>query len=230
MFYVITLDHARAPIKLNVIRPNMRLAAPTARKTPRAYHHGDLREALIAAAMAEVQANGADGVNFSALARTVGVSQAAPYRHFADRDELLAAVAAEAFRSFSASLAAEMQKASRRSPVGQLAHAYLGLGVKQIGLYRLMYGLHLVQRSSIGSELQVAVEMGFREILAIMGEGTDAQLRERIALGLWTSLHGVVMLVDQGLFPLKTRKVTTENLVDDFVAAAERAIAAAKPR
>ena len=62
-----------------------------------AYHHGDLRNALIAAALAAVEQDGPDAVSLRDLAQNLGVSRAAPYRHFEDRDALLAAVAARRF-------------------------------------------------------------------------------------------------------------------------------------
>ena len=62
-----------------------------------AYHHGDLKSALISAALAAVEQNGPDAVSLRDLAQSLGVSRAAPYRHFADRDALLAAVAAKGF-------------------------------------------------------------------------------------------------------------------------------------
>ena len=65
--------------------------------TVRPYHHGDLRRHLVEAARAEVDEFGAEGVVLTRLASTCGVSVAAPYRHFVNRDALLAAVAAEGF-------------------------------------------------------------------------------------------------------------------------------------
>ena len=73
-----------------------------ARKALNAYHHGDLRDALVQAALHEVELGGPEAISISALAKILGVSQPAPYKHFADRETLLTAVTAEAFRQFSA--------------------------------------------------------------------------------------------------------------------------------
>src|SRR5262245_24899834 len=71
-----------------------RSARPSA-KAGGAYHHGDLRQALLDAAYAQVDAEGADSLSLAGLAKSLGVSQPAPYRHFADRGALLAAVATQ---------------------------------------------------------------------------------------------------------------------------------------
>src|ERR1043165_9429175 len=86
-----------------------------ARKPQNTYHHGDLRGALIKAALRDAEQGGPEAISIKALAKELGVSQPAPYRHFADRDALLTAVTAEAFREFSAMLREAMAKASKQS-------------------------------------------------------------------------------------------------------------------
>ena len=71
-----------------------------ARKPVHIYHHGDLRDALVQAALAEAEAGGPEAISISALAKKLGVSQPAPYKHFADRESLLTAVTAVALRKF----------------------------------------------------------------------------------------------------------------------------------
>src|SRR5215831_21047095 len=100
------------------------MAGP-ARKPLNTYHHGDLREALVQAALREVEQGGPEAISIKALAKTLGVSQPAPYRHFADRDALLAAVTAEAFRQFAAMLREAMAKPSKTSRLSRLAQATL---------------------------------------------------------------------------------------------------------
>src|SRR5436305_925158 len=72
---------------------------------PRAYHHGNLKEALLRAALDLIAQKGTAGFTFAEAARSAGVSPAAPYRHFRDRDELLASVALRGFEQFDAALA-----------------------------------------------------------------------------------------------------------------------------
>ena len=201
-------------------------AAAQTRKPVKAYHHGDLSDALVAAALRMAEAEGPEAVSISALARELGVTQAAPYRHFADRDALLAAAAAEAFRAFASTLRTAVAKSSRRTPLERMARAYLAFGQERAGLYRLMYGARLVERSAVGSELQRAVEDGFLSMLDLYGPATDVKARETIALKFWAALHGVTMLADQGFLPLKIRKLTADDLAAAYVRDAERDIVA----
>src|SRR5881409_1724665 len=71
---------------------------------PRGYHHGNLKEALLRAALELIAKKGPAGFTFAEAARWAGVSAAAPYRHFRDRDELLASVALRGFQQFEAAL------------------------------------------------------------------------------------------------------------------------------
>ena len=75
------------------------------RHTPRGYHHGNLKEALVRAALDLIAEKGPAGFTFADAARSAGVSPAAPYRHFRDRDALLADVARRGFEEFTAALA-----------------------------------------------------------------------------------------------------------------------------
>src|ERR1700753_53209 len=101
------------------------------RKPRQSYHHGDLREALIQAALREAEQGGPEAISIKALAKTIGVSQPAPYRHFADRDALLVAVTAEAFRQFNTTLREALAKSSRRSKLSRLAQAALVFGLER---------------------------------------------------------------------------------------------------
>src|SRR6266481_4384117 len=110
-----------------------------ARKPLNTYHHGDLRDALVQAALQQVELGGPEAVSISALAKKLGVSQPAPYRHFADRETLLTAVTAEAFRQFSATLRESIGKPSTRSKLSRFALAMLDFGLRRNGIYRLMF-------------------------------------------------------------------------------------------
>src|SRR6476619_1608166 len=94
-----------------------------ARKPLNTYHHGDLRDALVHAAFQEAEQGGPEAINISALAKKLGVSQPAPYRHFADREALLEAVTAEAFRQFTATLREAIGKPSKQSKLSRFAQA-----------------------------------------------------------------------------------------------------------
>ena len=99
------------------------MPARPARKPLHIYHHGDLRDALVQAALAEAERGGPEAINISALAKKLGVSQPAPYKHFADRETLMAAVTVEAFRQFTASLRESIARPSKRAKLSRRAHA-----------------------------------------------------------------------------------------------------------
>jgi AcrR family transcriptional regulator len=204
------------------------------RKPFKTYHHGDLREALIQAALREVELGGPEAISIKALAKQLGVSQPAPYRHFADREALLAAVTAEAFRQLSAILREAMAKASRQSKLSRLAQATLDFGLRRNGIYRLMFASRTVSCAAQGSELHEATRETFALVIEALEAPAVGYLRERQALKIWAALHGVVMLAEQGLFTGEAAHATREELVEDFVnetkAALARAIRAARRR
>src|SRR6202453_4382646 len=94
-----------APTDVKTFHMSWSKDEPGEREEPRGYHHGNLREALIRAALELIAKKGAAGFTFAEAARFAGVSPAAPYRHFRDREELLANVALRGFEQFEAALA-----------------------------------------------------------------------------------------------------------------------------
>jgi AcrR family transcriptional regulator len=126
------------------------------RKPENTYHHGDLRDALVKAALKEAEQGGPEAISIKALAKELGVSQPAPYRHFADRDALLEAVTAEAFRQFNAILQEAIRKPSKRSKLSRFAQAALDFGLKRNGIYRLMFASRIMACAAKDCELHVA--------------------------------------------------------------------------
>jgi AcrR family transcriptional regulator len=195
-----------------------------ARKAVNTYHHGDLREALVKAALREVEQSGPEAISIKALAKKLGVSQPAPYRHFADREALLAAVTAEAFRQFSALLRESIQKPSKRSKLSRLARTTLDFGLRHNGVYRLMFASRIMACASRDSELHRVGQETFGLVLEALEAPTIGLLRERYALKIWAALHGVVMLAEQGLLTGQVAHMTREELVEDIVEQTKRAL------
>jgi AcrR family transcriptional regulator len=187
------------------------------RKPQNAYHHGDLRDALVQAALQDVEGGGPEAVNISALAKKLGVSQPAPYRHFADREALLVAVTAEAFRQFNVLLRDEIEKPSKRSKLSRLAQAALAFGLRRHGVYRLMFASRTMACAPEDSDLHDAARETYALLLEAMEAPAAGLVRERHALQVWAALHGVVMLAEQGLLSGKLAQITREQLVDDIV-------------
>ena len=197
------------------------------RKALNTYHHGDLRDALVQAAFQEAERGGPEAINISALAKKLGVSQPAPYRHFADREALLEAVTAEGFRQFNVILRELIDKPSKQSKLSRFAQATLAFGLQRNGIYRLMFASRTMASAPKGSDLHKAA----METLALLVESMEAPavglLRERQAMKMWASLHGVVMLAEQGLLTGQVGGATREELVEDMVQEAKLALSVA---
>ena len=197
------------------------------RKPLNTYHHGDLRDALVHAALREAEQGGPEAISLKALAKQLGVSQPAPYRHFADREALLAAVTAEAFRQFSAVMREAISRPSKRSKLSRFAQASLDFGLRRNGIYRLMFASRVMACASKDSELHTAAMETFALVLEALEAPAVGLLRERFALQIWAALHGVVMLAEQGLLTGKVANVTREELVEDFVQQTKMALSLA---
>jgi len=166
-------------------------------KAPDAYHHGDLRAALIAAAREALETTAPEAISLKALALRLGVSQPAPYRHFQNRDALLAAVAADGFVRFREALMQAQDAAPPGEQFLRACLAYLEFGRANKGVYRLMFAsslLHSTHDEALGQASGAA--------FAFLVEGTArAAPPERvypIAVWIWSTLHGLVMLEAQG--------------------------------
>src|SRR5271157_4406083 len=114
---------------------------PGERDEPRGYHHGNLREALIRAALDLIAKKGPAGFTFAEAARFAGVSPAAPYRHFRDRDELMASVALRGFEQFEAALAKAWDggRPNAFAALDRLGKAYLEFARGQPAFYAAMF-------------------------------------------------------------------------------------------
>ncbi|QOZ24708.1 TetR/AcrR family transcriptional regulator [Bradyrhizobium sp. CCBAU 51753] len=194
------------------------------RKPFKTYHHGDLREALIQAALQEVELGGPEAISIKALAKQLGVSQPAPYRHFADRDALLQAVTAEAFRQFNVMMREVIEAPGKGSKLSRFAQASLAFGLQRHGIYRLMFASRTMACAPEGSELHTAA----METLALLIESFEAPavglLRERQALKIWAGLHGIVMLAEQGLLTGEVAQISIEELADEIVEQTKQAL------
>jgi AcrR family transcriptional regulator len=163
------------------------------------YHHGNLGPALIAAARQLLDASGPGAVSLREAARRVGVSATATYRHFNDKDHLLAAVAAEGYREFAERLRAAEAGEDGFSAVGV---AYIEFALEHPGLFRLMFGPLLREREQY-PDLGAAADSAFEALLqgakrSVSGRNEDA---ESIAYAAWSFAHGLARLVLDDVIP-----------------------------
>jgi AcrR family transcriptional regulator len=176
------------------------MPTPTARPRrppPRPYHHGNLRDALLAAAESWLDTPGAAPLTLRELAKAAGVSHAAPYHHFAGLDEVLAAVAARAFARLAGAMA--QAAAQARSPADALldvGEAYVRAALAHPAQFRLMFG-PLLARKAAFPELAREAERAF----AVLFDAATAHAPERgleLALTGWSLAHGAANLAIDG--------------------------------
>jgi len=191
------------------------------------YHHGDLRDALVQAALREAERGGPEAISIKALAKKLGVSQPAPYRHFADREALLEATTAEALRQFSAILREAISKPSKQSKLSRFAQTALAFGLHRNGIYRLMFASRTMACAPSGSELHNAGMETFGLLLEALEAPASGLLRERQALKVWAALHGVIMLAEQGFLTGQVAHISREELVEEIVEQTKLALAVA---
>jgi AcrR family transcriptional regulator len=167
--------------------------------TPRRpYRRSNLPNALRAAARAILDEAGPDVVGLRETARRVGVSATAAYRHFTNKEDLLASVAAEGFRELVAALETG---AIESDPLRAVGLAYVEFALQKRGLFRLMFGPILVERAKY-PELNEAASEVF-DLLQRVAVSADEPPREDRAAGMaaWGLVHGLSSLFIDGLFP-----------------------------
>jgi AcrR family transcriptional regulator len=183
---------------------------PAARERKQDYHHGNLKQALLDAAVAAISQVGSEALTLKQLALSLGVTHTAPYRHFKDKQALLAAVKAAGFTR----LLEHMQRAHARSPDDarqqflDTGHAVVEFAVQQPGYFRAMFfgspgaTLAALARPPEGSAFQV--------FLAYIAAWQTSGLLRRgetlpLALCIWSSTHGLACLCSSGQLRTRTR-------------------------
>ncbi|MDE2803875.1 MAG: TetR/AcrR family transcriptional regulator [Gemmatimonadota bacterium] len=166
-----------------------------------AYHHGDLRAALLTEAAAMIDEGGTLSVTMRAIGRRLGVSRSAPYRHFADKSALLVAVAAAGFDRLRDRLEAVGAGAPGAGidQLRQIGEEYVRFALENPGHYRLMYGKEAITRRD-QPELREAANALFDELVRIFRthqqsgsiKQQDPQVQAYVA---WGAVHGVASLL-----------------------------------
>jgi len=184
------------------------------------YHHGDLRPALVDAAIAVISERGVRGFSMAEASRRLGVTTAAPYRHFADREELLAAVAARGLTVWAAMLAGAAEAADTPATgLAAMAGTYVRFAARHRPLFDTLFSSGLDK--SRHPELQRAWEPVDALLTSVVLEVCDGDpaAAEALADAIEASAHGYAMLLTDGEY----------GQGDDAVnATAEKAIASAR--
>jgi AcrR family transcriptional regulator len=190
------------------------------KESPRGYHHGNLKEALLRAALELIAQKGPAGFTFAEAARWAGVSPAAPYRHFRDRDELLASVALRGFHQFEQVLARAWDEGRPDVffALDRLGRAYLDFARSEPAYYSAMFegGVPLADNP----ELRDAGDRAFA-VLRAAAEKLCAQVPARdrppvlmVALHIWAMAHGIASLFGRGDAARRALPIAAEELLE----------------
>jgi AcrR family transcriptional regulator len=187
------------------------------------YHHGDLRQQLVAATRALVEEKGPDLFSVSEAARAAGVSTAAPYRHFGDRTEMLVAVALEGMAEMTAAFeaAAEGKMPGSDEAISAIGEAYVRYAEAHPGVFRMMFaGDHKTEALEEAGHSCYAVVLG--QIACRLGKTDVDDEVKRAGFPLWTFVHGLAFLLIDG----KTDFAEMDGEIETLVALATRQLLA----
>jgi AcrR family transcriptional regulator len=170
------------------------------------YHHGDLRHALLEAALSLVAERSVAELSLREVARRAGVTYAAPYHHFADKSALLAAVACQGFEG----LVAELERAAARrttleSELLAMAEAYVAFAIAHPSHYRVMF-LPEGKESLDSAALRVAGDRAFNMLLERVARVRPSEAERQhlvLATTVWAALHGLSLLAIDGVLQKK---------------------------
>jgi AcrR family transcriptional regulator len=200
------------------------------------YHHGDLRSALLEAALNVINESGPQQLTIREVARRAGVSHTAPYRHFADMDELIRAVVEQSFELMQQTLR-DRKAAAPQDPLNQFAasgQAYIDFGLQYPAYYRVMYsgdllsstGQQSLQHTSSDTFSEMVRDMETCQKLNILRPGDPAKQ----ALAIISTVHGFVTLVnDNRVDALLGEDFDVEEARDSVMAAIFEGLGAIPP-
>jgi AcrR family transcriptional regulator len=180
----------------------MAKTAERAGSEKQAYHHGDLRASLMAAALALIERDGVKGFSLKDAAAAAGVSTAAPYRHFVDKEALLYALKSEGFTLFNSALAEAYERSS--DPAGRLIElgvAYVMFALHHPAHFRIMFGL--ADGPDPKPDMHPDPSHGDGFLLLVKAVGTLApsagpEAQRDLVLASWSLVHGFAMLQMEG--------------------------------
>lgn len=189
----------------------------------RGYHHGNLRQALIKAALELISEKGPGGFTFAEAARAAGVSPAAPYRHFRDRDALIADVAKEGFALFTQSLSKAWDdgRPDPRTAFDRVGRAYLAFARREPAYFSAMFesGLSFAAFPEVRAEGDKAFSV-LRQACETLIATLPAAKRPpalMMALHIWSLSHGIAALFGRGDAARRAIPMSPEDLLEAAV-------------
>ncbi|MEU4085242.1 TetR/AcrR family transcriptional regulator [Streptomyces aureus] len=174
-----------------------------------AYHHGDLRAACLRAARELLEEDGSAGLSLRAVARRAGVSPTAPYRHFADRDALVSAVAAEGYRELTTELATAHPSPSTPEELAAVAVAYVRFALDHPALFRAMFAEPCDPTSEERVAATAVISEYVQGIVRAAFPGSDAAA---LATAVWALVHGLAFLHLDGKLDASTPEIVAAQV------------------
>ncbi|MYZ11021.1 TetR family transcriptional regulator [Streptomyces sp. SID2999] len=168
------------------------------------YHHGDLRAACLRAARELLEEDGSAGLSLRAVARRAGVSATAPYRHYADRDALVSAVAAEGYRELAEHLAAAHPEPRNPDELASVAVAYVRFALDRPAMFRVMFAEPCDPNSEERVAATAAISEYVRGIVHAVFPGADP---DALSTTVWALVHGLAFLHLDGKLDSSTPEV-----------------------
>lgn len=189
------------------------------------YHHGDLRRALVDEALKVLESQGLEALSVRALSERVGVSRAAPYRHFPDRDSLLAAVAARGFEALC-TLYESILKDGESAKIARNTRAMIAFAREQPGLYGVMFYTELLERDRPPAELIPPADRAFSLLLDTVAADhphlDQRGVKEKTVIA-WSMTHGFITLTRaKRLKSFMVAPLSEADMVEAVVSAVRR--------
>jgi len=175
------------------------------------YHHGDLRRALLDAALIILERDGEAGLGLRDLARAVGVSAAAPYRHFDSRAALLEALAVTGYQRFTAAMNA-VAASNPPDVLAAMGKTYVLFALNNAALFRLMFSPQLKRDNRPG--LRMAANAAFDTLRHV--SGGDSAGGRIAALAAWARVHGLAVLLLDGQIAIQAGE-DIEALITEII-------------
>ncbi|HNB50313.1 MAG TPA: TetR/AcrR family transcriptional regulator [Anaerolineales bacterium] len=168
------------------------------------YHHGDLKNALIRAGTEILAREGVAGLSLRKVAKQAGVSHAAPYAHFADKQSLIAAISTEGFRQLDERVRAtrEAQATSPTRLLEEVAWAYLQFALEDPDRFKIMFS-SILEKEKEYPEFVDMSQKTFQQVVEVIEKCQEAGILrketvELMAVTIWGAVHGMVMLLLEG--------------------------------
>ncbi|KZZ44392.1 MAG: TetR/AcrR family transcriptional regulator [Saccharospirillaceae bacterium] len=193
------------------------------------YHHGNLRVALLQAAVELIRETSVEALSLRALARKVGVSQTAPYRHFKDKNHLLVEIAKDTFAEMVMVTTKKLDR--EQTPPQNVCNcglAYLQFAIENPERYKLVFGPSIKNRENY-PDLMDAGMRSFAVLMTLVEEGIASgdfldHCPKLLANACWTAMHGFASLAIDGFYQRQELQVDFVTLMEGQVQLSMRAI------